>query len=447
MTTELEEDFYETDRARLVRWLPWLQMYRAFRIALDGRKLLLASIALLLMSGGQHLIDRAPFSSTGKGEEAAAGAQWPWETPAIAPREETSLWEQATSAPTAVLADAVAHVSVVLSPFRDIIDPGAELFRFGNDWSDVAYAWTRLLWVLAVWSLFGGAISRIAALQFVDSRDIGLRSAVQYSGRRFLSIFSAPLLPLIFIAFFWLVCVLVGLVARIPAVGEVVAGVLWFLPLLCGLVITVIVLCVTAGWPLMVCTVSVEGSDSFDGLSRSYDYLLHRPWYALWLVLQAMVYGSIVLFFAAAVIDLATHAAVWASATGGGLERIGSLTGAIGPDEDIRLAETSFTARTIFALWTQLTSLLIWALVYSFFWSSATIIYLLLRRSLDATPLNHVYVPRSSSEGAPLPLVGVPAAEKREADAPSASEGEAAPDSGSAGNSDTASSEAPGPGE
>ncbi|REJ71660.1 MAG: hypothetical protein DWQ34_18120 [Planctomycetota bacterium] len=415
MTTELEEQFYETDRARLVRWLPWLHMFRAFRIALDARKLLLAAAALLLISGGGRLIDSAPFSPMSRGEESAAGANWPWQKPLIVTDSEAPLLAGAATDPALLLKDAVSHTSLVVSPFRDILDPGSELFRIGNRWSDVAYAWTRLLWALAIWALFGGAIARLAALQFADSRDVGLRAAVNYSAQRFLSYFSAPLLPLVFIAFFWLLCLLVGLVARIPAVGEIVAGVLWFVPLLCGLAISIIVLCVAAGWPLMISTVSVEGSDSFDGLSRSYDYLLHRPLYALWLVLLAMVYGSLVLFFAVGVVQFATHTAVWAAAAGGGVDRIAALSGAVDASESVRLGDTSFTARTVFAMWTQLIAVLLWALVYSFFWSSAVIVYTLLRKSLDATPLTHVYVPRSKSDGDSLPLVGVPAAETREA--------------------------------
>ena len=41
------------------------------------------------------------------------------------------------------------------------------------------------------------------------------------------------------------------------------------------------------GWPLMWATVSVEGTDAFDALSRSYAYTYHRPWRLLWYVLFA----------------------------------------------------------------------------------------------------------------------------------------------------------------
>ena len=44
---QLEEQFYETSAQRWKRELPWLRIFRGFRMALDTRKLLLALAGLV----------------------------------------------------------------------------------------------------------------------------------------------------------------------------------------------------------------------------------------------------------------------------------------------------------------------------------------------------------------------------------------------------------------
>ena len=51
--------------------------------------------------------------------------------------------------------------------------------------------------------------------------------------------------------------------------------------LMLGLIMAV-VLVGLVGWPLMNATISTEGSDSFDALSRSYSYVYQVPWHCLW---------------------------------------------------------------------------------------------------------------------------------------------------------------------
>jgi hypothetical protein len=67
--------------------------------------------------------------------------------------------------------------------------------------------------------------------------------------------------------------------------------------------------------------------------------------------------------------------------------------------------------------WLRVLAVLVWGFVYSFFWSSATIIYYLLRHSVDGEPLDKVYLEAAPKTGQELPLVGMPAADKRESEA------------------------------
>ena len=56
-----------------------------------------------------------------------------------------------------------------------------------------------------------------------------------------------------------------------------IAGALWFLPLLAGLFMAVLLVGLFFGFPLMWATISAEGTDAFDALSRSYAYTYQRP--------------------------------------------------------------------------------------------------------------------------------------------------------------------------
>ena len=132
-------------------------------------------------------------------------------------------------------------------------------------------------WTLAVWAFFGGAISRIAVVQLAADERVGWGGRAAVRPAKVALLFRRPLLPLL------------GRPAgRGPAgdagpahaarnVGVVVVGVIW--PLVSpgrpdhGLAPAGALF----GWPLMWATISAEGTDSFDALSRSYAYLFQRP--------------------------------------------------------------------------------------------------------------------------------------------------------------------------
>jgi hypothetical protein len=56
--------------------------------------------------------------------------------------------------------------------------------------------------------------------------------------------------------------------------------------------------------------------------------------------------------------------------------------------------------------WMCALSVLVVGFVYTFFWSSATITYFLLRRSVDGNDFDEVYVEDSEDKDELLPLVG-----------------------------------------
>ena len=308
---------------------------------------------------------------------------------------------------------------VVLSPVRTLLDPAVVLFRPENPWwskgwwSEIAYAWSRLLWGLCVWSILGGALTRMCALQFARDESISVRSALRFSTNKFLSFLSAPLLAFAFVGFFWFLSLLGGLFASIPYVGETVIGLLWPVQLGLGFLMSLMLIGVALGWPLMLATIGVEGSDAFDGFSRSYSYIYDRPWYYAWCAIVALVYGSVVIFFVWAMTSLFVYLAGWSISSGmhvfdrdaGALMQTAPelLDGADvwgESDNGLRIG------RRIVGFWLKLLTLLLVGFVSSYFWTASTIIYFLLRQSDDATELDQVYLPDEVEQDELTSIVG-----------------------------------------
>src|SRR5262249_15580265 len=125
------------------------------------------------------------------------------------------------------------------------------------------------------------------------------------------SFLSAPLLPLAFVLVITILLMIFGWAQMIPAVGEIiVAGLGWPLVLLAGLVMAVILVGLI-GWPMMYATISAEGSDSFDALSRSYSYVYQKPWHYLWYSAVALAYGAVLVFFVALMGSLVVYLGRW----------------------------------------------------------------------------------------------------------------------------------------
>ena len=108
-----------------------------------------------------------------------------------------------------------------------------------------------------------------------------------------LSYLTAPLFPLVFVFVLLIFMVIFGLVHMIPIVGDiVVGGLFWPMMLIFGLVMAV-ALVGLVGWPLMSATISTEGTDSWEAVSRSYSYVYQRPWHYVWYSLVAIAYGAV----------------------------------------------------------------------------------------------------------------------------------------------------------
>ncbi|MCA9267835.1 MAG: hypothetical protein KDA41_05165, partial [Planctomycetales bacterium] len=246
---------------------------------------------------------------------------------------------------------------------------------------------------LLIWAVIGGAISRAAALQLCRDERVGPRASLGFALRKFPAYVAGPLYPLAGVALYAAVVFLfIGLPMNLD-IGLVWAGFWWPLVLAVGTAVAVLLLGFAAGWPLMWATISVEGADSFDALSRSYAYALGRPLYYLFYVALAGFVGAlawiVVLLAGEAVIYVSWWAADW------GVFDEGRMSAVMAAADGAPLPEAGGAARTgvaLFQLGNGMLRTITFSFAYSFFWVSATAVYLLLRREVDHTETDEVFV-------------------------------------------------------
>ena len=334
------------------------------------------------------------------------------------------------------------EVPVLLEPLVKMVRPIVLFFHPDAGALNSFYFLLVMFWTIATWAVFGGAITRIAAVQVARQEKISMGEAVRFTTRRWFSFVAAPLFPLLFVGFLLLFMIIFGFFHMIPWFGDVIVdGLFWWLMLLFGLLMAV-GLVGLVGWPLMSSTVSTEGTDSWEAVSRSYSYVFQAPWHYLWYGVVAIAYGAIVVFFIGFMGSFTVYLSKWgvsqtpwvkalnrdpsylfvyAPTSFGwrdlllrgvvledGQPVVDPDTGRIipanydkflGRDEkyaeqhprDVVSTMNAAGARMV-AFWLGLFFLLILGFGYSYFWSTSAIIYLLMRKKVDDQEMDEVYL-------------------------------------------------------
>jgi len=322
--------------------------------------------------------------------------------------------------------------------------------------------------LLLVWSYYGAAIMRLAAVEYALGERIELASAAAYAWRKHHCVYGPPLglaLSIIIIGLgiaacglvAWnlliLVLALAGLIGlavgaavardrthsgkvglgvglggllvlvailvligwlgwRIPYVGEILLGLLSPFAVLGGFVIAIMIIWLSFGLPLMVGTVCSSDAGTFDAWSRSFHYLFTHPWRYAWHLVVAAAYGAVCLGFVY-VVRVGTEWAALLPLTAGPLLAADRLAqGTL----SFFLTIDSFLLDLIFA-----------AFVISYVFSALVVVYFLLRQCSDGTPINEVHLEPRDRERLEPPAEDVPEADA--ADAPESTP-EAAPEAG-----------------
>ena len=223
-----------------------------------------------------------------------------------------------------------------------------------------------LLWlpgVVLIWTICGGMICRIAAVRLTIDESESLGTLLFFFRKRGLSFISAPVLMILGILCCFLPVKIAGWLLAVPFLNHAVA-VLFPIPFFFACLTVFLALVLTVGFMLLFAAVSADGSDGYDAISRMFSYVCQRPLHYLlyWFCCCVLGWPGFVL------IQFPTYAAIqlcW------------------------KTVPVDFDFYVTF--WARLFASLPLAYGFAWFWTSGTAIYLLLRRSVDATPFQEVY--------------------------------------------------------
>jgi hypothetical protein len=199
----------------------------------------------------------------------------------------------------------------------------------------------------------------------------------------------------------------------------------------------------------MAATISAEGTDSWEAVSRSYSYVYQRPWQYIWYGLVAISYGAVLIFFVNFLGSFSLYLSKWTiahtpfvrwaerephflfiyapttfgyrdllldgatvkirdTATGkdevrpvvrnGRIDPVAFRIYASGETKESGkevvgpLAWYNQVGAFLVACWLAVLLLVIVGFGYAYFWTASTLIYLLLRRQIDTAEVDEVYL-------------------------------------------------------
>lgn len=355
------------------------------------------------------------------------------------------------------------QMPVLLEPLVKLLSPIVYFFKNDVGFVNNLYFFLVMLWGVITWAIFGGAITRIAAMQIARQEKITLSESLRFVFKRIFSYITAPLFPIVVIAFLTLFTALFGLLQMVPGLGELLNALLWWLMLIFGIIMAVGLIGLI-GWPLMSATISADGTDNWEAVSRSYSYVFQAPWHYVWYSLVALLYGAVIVFVVGLVGSIGVYVSKWGVSKGvfvrdrdpsflyvysptsygwrtlmlsdvqlrDGTYVVDPTTGEInkqnyekylGNDKSYegsdRLEWWNKLGAGAVTFWIFLFFLIVLGFGYSYFWSAATMIYFLLRQKVDTTEMDEVYLeeedlqtypstvpPPPPSESAPPPAGG-----------------------------------------
>ena len=411
------------DRIDWASVLPVLRLVSAFRNALQPGKLIIALIAVILIHLSGLTFDAllgVNESNDGAGDLTAYESLVYHEAGAFRSLVYSALALEHGFGPSSDgVADAL-YAMIVAIP-RGMFD---------------THPWFTLLFgidVLVVLALASGMLCRMAATQVCSKRVISMGEAACFVSKRWAWYLLTPLMPALFILLVAGVLILAGLVFFNVAYLEVIGSLGYGLLLLLGFVIALVSLLLILALYLMAPALSVEASDGFDAIARSFNYVMFRPWQFAAYIIASVAYLAVVYVLVGALAGgaiEATNDAIDVGAFVEADEREATryeviTTQAVSRDEQgVSLDLSSW----IVARWYELLAGFVAALMFSLACCLQTQVYVLMRRSADGTPLDQLGEDESEDLWEKSVNAGTPEMSAAATTAPS---GDADPQSGS----------------
>lgn len=372
---------------RRVDWgelFPWLRLVRAAVVALGGRVWITVIAALLVTEGGRLAIEglvrtgeplpalpqaggivfgkaarvlREQTSVSRFGHGAALGFREAWPEPGKGERVQTrpipvvGVWGD--------FAQGFLYFVGVPSTERTWLNWGKRL--------------VYLVWVLAVWTLAGGIILRLTALRIARGESPGLGELLRFVRRRWGAGLACTLGGWVAILICSGICGGIGLAAWWLGHRLLPLWLLWPLSFLPGVLLTVVVILVALGWPLMLASVVIDGQDGYGAVGAAGSYIFRRPFHVIWYVLVAGLVGGAFALLLEVFIEGLIPLLLWS---------VGRSVPISVFDELVRDPNVEW--------WNEILRQLVWVYLYGQFWTSVAIVYMLLRRDVDDTDLGEL---------------------------------------------------------
>ena len=301
--------------------------------------------------------------------------------------------------------------------FENITKPFRALFQANWSPREYLYLFFGAVWALLVWAFAGCAISRVCILRLTRDEPLGLDEAFNFACHKYKDCVGALVMPLAAIAFLCIPLAMFGLLLGFDF-GVALAGIFWVFALAASAVIAFLLLGLMFGWPLIVASISAEGQNSFDAVTRSFAYTFQRPLNYVLYIVVAILFGGfcwlIVSNVTNGIVDLSYWSTSWGANRFGvegyddSVRRIDVVKGLIDPipqtdqtpsvegepgiaSEPPALSPFLNSGRRFIGFWNGIARTLAAAFIHGLFWCMASAIYLLLRKDVDETKMDEVY--------------------------------------------------------
>jgi len=394
---------------------PFTKIFQSFRMAIHPSKMIIAFLAVAVISACGVLMDLTRSVVTTAGGKVTELSVYMQEPSAVAEFIElnkdngqsvgvfSTMWRHAAKQFEKTVD------SVLNGRFGSAVEGVADYFN-AVGWSFKYHFWYSIIFAaikLVVVCVAGGAICRISALQFAHGEKPGISEALKYSTKKFVSFLAAPLAPIAISIVLGFCIFLLGLFVYIPYAGEILVALFFALALIIGIVITIVLILAGAGFNLMFPALAYDGLDCFDAISRSFNYVYSRPWRMVLYTALAAVYGAICYIFVrffAFLLLLVTRFSLGLGLFGKGEQKFEAIwpepyfQNLSGTALEATSSGTEWFAALIIHAFILIILGLIVAFIMSFYFSANTIIYALLRNKVDNTPIDEICQAPVSSE-------------------------------------------------
>lgn len=252
-------------------------------------------------------------------------------------------------------------------------------------WSERPVVTALFLAVIApIWCVGFGAVARMVALDVAAGLNLGVRPAIGYARKRWRSLVGGFFIPAAMLLGISIALGFFGwLLLNLPVL-RVVGGLLYGVFLLAGFAWVLLLAGFGLAQAFTAPAVAADGADAVDSIQRAYAYLLGRPARAALYTALALIQWAAVYLVASAIVDL-TIDRTYEMATAWLNEARLALLDTRGQDAG--------AAPDLIAWWVGAWRLLLIAFMVSFFQTSSTLLYLLLRRLNDDQDVREVWMP------------------------------------------------------